>query len=912
MGAPIVTPTITKYLLLNSVISASELFTVRDPDGDPITRYSFWDQSANAATGFFRVRGAPQPNGQKTFVAASDLSQTDYVAGSQIGSETIRIAAKDLFDFGADATIQIFFVKPNVTAPTLSTRSFTVLESESIFLNTIVTASDPDGWPIQTYYFRDSNGGISGVLEDDSTSYAQTTGHYYSQVEFPRVRYTGRLGGEQETVEAYVYDGAQWSLRSTFVVTTIGNTNRPTALFKQINTPIGRAEFIQDLFTFFDPDGNTAKIWEVYDTNPQATSGSLRLNGVIQPSKTWVQIPQSDMGGLAYTGAQTTISETIRFRVFDGKYWSAIQDVVLHNLERPRVSYDPLTLVTDLDVVPASSLFTKVDAGPPFQWVEVIDRSPEFNTSKFAVGTNILGTLPANEIHHFTAAEFQNVYLRTGRIGPVEIDDMAFRVNNGTFTSPWEKFKVFTIPNFPNFMRTGQQGDAVYPSNNPHNDWADHYRDPISRRLEVVTYSFKGGFTEHPTADEATADNSYGFTAQQRLGTRMAFLMLGEFLNVRFEEVSDYLTFPEIGQGGMIRLANYFNPPPDTATGDYNGYVYHPLNLANDWGGDIWVNTAFLPESLNWLPGNNSLGHRALWSGIITAMGVNSGGPGGTIAASGIPFPDAYGIRTGTPTPVTPLINDVFNLQNLYGKNMNTRTGNDTYSIANSWGNDPAVTAVIWDAGGNDTISAEHPSLTRGAVIDLREYHFSSIGSGNQNVSIAVDAKIENAIGTRFGDTVNGNDMSNRIETGAGNDTIWSNSGNDFLFGGANSDTYRFDVGDGVDVIDEQRLGGGDTVSFFNFPGIDSLTNDFTFRREYRDLVIDLTINGSDSDATIRIKDQRWGGSAVETLSFTPVTGGPAVRINLNSVYAQSTSSPQKFASTGVNSSFGLLVSPVS
>ncbi|MEQ1904659.1 MAG: hypothetical protein ABL888_10765, partial [Pirellulaceae bacterium] len=70
MGAPIVTPTITKYLLLNSVISASELFTVRDPDGDPITRYTFWDQSALAATGFFRVRGVPQPNGQKTFIPA--------------------------------------------------------------------------------------------------------------------------------------------------------------------------------------------------------------------------------------------------------------------------------------------------------------------------------------------------------------------------------------------------------------------------------------------------------------------------------------------------------------------------------------------------------------------------------------------------------------------------------------------------------------------------------------------------------------------------------------------------------------------------------------------------------------------------------------------------------------------------
>ncbi|MEQ1905995.1 MAG: M10 family metallopeptidase C-terminal domain-containing protein, partial [Pirellulaceae bacterium] len=813
-----------------------------------------------------------------------------------------------LFDFGAEATIQIFFVKANVTAPLLSTRSFSILESESVFMSDIVTASDPDGWPIQTYYFRDSNSGLSGIFEDDSTQYTQTTGHYYSQAQFPRVRYTGRLGGEQETVEAFVFDGAQWSLRSKFIVTTIGNTNRPSALFKQINTPIGRPESVEDLFTFFDPDGNTAKIWELYDTNPHATSGSLSLNGVIQPSQTWVRIADSDMGGLFYTGAQIPVDETIRFRVYDGKYWSEIQNAVLHNLERPRVSYDPLDLVTDLDILPASSLFTKIDGGPAYQWIEVIDRTPAFNTSKWAVGTNILGTLPANQVHHFTAAEFQNVYFRTGRIGPLEIDDLAFRVNNGTFTSPWEKFKIFTVPNFPNFMRSGEQPDAVYPTNNPHNDWADHYRELTSQRLEVVTFSFKDGFTDHPTCDEATGDNSYGFTPEQRLGTRLAFLALGEFLNVRFEEVSDYLVFPEIGQGGMIRLGNYSNPPPDVATGDYLGYVYHPLNLTNDYGGDIWINTAFISDSSGWLPGSNSPGYSALWSAIITAMGVSRS----FFSAAAIPAPcaDAYALTTTLPSPITPLLNDVLNLQNLYGAKMNTRTGDTTYSIANSWGNDPAARAVIWDAGGNDTISAEHPSITRGAVIDLREYHFSSIGTGNQNIAIAVEAKIENAIGTRFGDTVNGNDMSNRIETGAGNDTLWGNAGDDFLFGGANSDTYRIDVGDGSDVIDELRLGGVDTISFFNFPGIDNFTNDFTFRREARDLIIDLTIDGSDTDATIRIENQRWGGSAIETLSFTP-NGGPAVRINLNSVYAQTTGSPERFASTGVNSAYGLLVTPV-
>ncbi len=159
-------------------------------------------------------------------------------------------------------------------------------------------------------------------------------------------------------------------------------------------------------------------------------------------------------------------------------------------------------------------------------------------------------------------------------------------------------------------------------------------------------------------------------------------------------------------------------------------------------------------------------------------------------------------------------------------------------------------------------------------------------------------------MGSNQADVLIGNGLSNVLDGGNGNDDIWSNGGDDFMYGGRDSDTYRFQLGDGNDTINEKRLGGRDKIVLESFPTLQSI-DQISFRREYRDLIVDLTFGTELSEGSIRIKDQRWGASRVETLTINNVD------IDLVSVYDQTLAFNQQFQLTTTSSTFGFLVTPV-
>jgi serralysin len=134
--------------------------------------------------------------------------------------------------------------------------------------------------------------------------------------------------------------------------------------------------------------------------------------------------------------------------------------------------------------------------------------------------------------------------------------------------------------------------------------------------------------------------------------------------------------------------------------------------------------------------------------------------------------------------PDTLMLFDVLALQQQYGANMTTRTGNSVYGFGANTGavydftknKDPAL--CIWDAGGNDTLNVS--GFSQNQVVDLRDGKFSNVGGYRENVSIAVGAIIENAIGGKGADTLIGNAAANTLRDGAGKaDTLKGLGGND-------------------------------------------------------------------------------------------------------------------------------------
>ena len=177
--------------------------------------------------------------------------------------------------------------------------------------------------------------------------------------------------------------------------------------------------------------------------------------------------------------------------------------------------------------------------------------------------------------------------------------------------------------------------------------------------------------------------------------------------------------------------------------------------------------------------------------------------------------------------PDTPMVLDIAAIQYLYGANMAYRAGDDVYTF------DPRTPfyRTLWDAGGNDTISVA--GFAAGCVIDLNAGAYSSIRifsdplpagysggttptyEGTQNLGIAYNVTIENAIGGSGGDTITGNGARNTLAGGGGNDALDGAGGVDVAdFSGVRSGYTLSGLGTSVVTITDRTAGrdGTDTL----------------------------------------------------------------------------------------------------
>lgn len=173
--------------------------------------------------------------------------------------------------------------------------------------------------------------------------------------------------------------------------------------------------------------------------------------------------------------------------------------------------------------------------------------------------------------------------------------------------------------------------------------------------------------------------------------------------------------------------------------------------------------------------------------------------------------------------PATPMVHDVLAVQNVYGADMTTRTGDTVYGFNSNAGNvvfdftvNTAPVVTIWDAGGNDTLDLSgwntdstidlnpgaYSSGSQGATLDYLksigflpagytqaqlEALFASYNTGSQgqmtdNIAIAYGAIIENAVGGGGNDLIIANDAANVLNGGDGVDTVSYEVSDDGVF----------------------------------------------------------------------------------------------------------------------------------
>ncbi len=180
--------------------------------------------------------------------------------------------------------------------------------------------------------------------------------------------------------------------------------------------------------------------------------------------------------------------------------------------------------------------------------------------------------------------------------------------------------------------------------------------------------------------------------------------------------------------------------------------------------------------------------------------------------------------------------------------------------------------------------------------------------------TVTLESRINNFTGTSFYDPILANDLDNVIRGldggdwlvgRGGNDTVYGGAdddelygdqgddvligelGDDLLFGGAGHDTYLFNLGDGIDTIEDAAVvGEGNRIQF----GVGISRNDLTLTHDAaaRSLTIQVGTSGTDRLVLTGFDLTEANGSlVVETLSFVDDS-----TVNLLDLFAPSNQAP--------------------
>jgi len=167
---------------------------------------------------------------------------------------------------------------------------------------------------------------------------------------------------------------------------------------------------------------------------------------------------------------------------------------------------------------------------------------------------------------------------------------------------------------------------------------------------------------------------------------------------------------------------------------------------------------------------------------------------------------DWVGYDGRTYSPQTPMLNDILAIQSIYGVSTTTRKENTIYGFHTTVTGESAKLydftinknpiLTIFDSGGTDTL--DFGGWIAPSTINLEAGAFSSCNYMTDNIAIAYNCTIENAVSGSGNDTLNGNAFANILDGGAGIDSLNGGAGNDTLIGGTGNDTL--DGGEGDDL----------------------------------------------------------------------------------------------------------------
>nr|WP_207855820.1 calcium-binding protein [Sulfurisoma sediminicola] len=305
---------------LGEAVAAAGMFSVADADGDAPTKYEFWDDVNGG--GRFVLDDVDQPSGASIAVTADHLAGLQYVGGDSIASERVWVRAFDGQAWSAWAPWTITSAPhPTNVAPVVTAQNKTLLLGEAVAAGSLIAVSDADGDIATRYEFWDDVAGgghfaKAGVAQD-SNPIAVAAG------ELASLQYVAGSSIGTERVWARAWDGQAWSGWTPWTMTSAPHLTNVAPTVSAANATVGLNASVaaSTLFSVADGDGDVATKYEFWDD--VNGGGHFAKAGVAQAAGTAISVSAAELADTAYVGADTTATERVWARAWDGQAWSA-------------------------------------------------------------------------------------------------------------------------------------------------------------------------------------------------------------------------------------------------------------------------------------------------------------------------------------------------------------------------------------------------------------------------------------------------------------------------------------------------------------------------------------------------------------------------------------------------------------
>ncbi len=900
-------------VLSGETVLASTLLNILDADGDSPTMYFITDRSTSPNTGHFELDGNRLASASFAQLNAAQFARLRYRGGPISRSENVGIQVFDGFEFSEIENVLV----TTTSKPTLNVTTAAVFPGRSVDVSSLVNFQDVDGdVPVEYRLLDRFASPVTGNFQLDGNRLPSGEFFTLSAAEFERLEYVGGVFGRfDEEILISASDGTAFSDVQSLTITTLQNANAPVLRAFDVNGRRGSTVNARSLFGFFDAEGDNLSTVTFTDNNASANGNFFAIDGVEQPAQRPFTVDFSlvEAGRVTYTLGQTGVAETFRVNASDGTNTGRQVSGTGQSFVIPQITANPLTgndlNIETIDRISVSSLITQTDGGPPLDRYQVFDPNTEFLSGGFELDGV---ALQQGVIHQLNAAQFDRLLYVGGEVdNGRQIDPVLIQAGNTLGFSDFIRLNITTDQ--IEVAQTDGQFNYV-PSANQ-----------VAGRPLEITYTFIDGgvqaggtpmipnvpplpiyYLDIPVPDRDEALNTRALNRFQREDVRDVLDNIESYANITFTEVAYDVTAAD----AQITYGAYQFAPPNAGL-DLIGYI-GGTGINNGFGeiaGDVWFDTQdYDPNSFTDV-GRGSEFRQAALAGTLFSIDAyleeeelsifNNFEYNAVTSEMNGGFNDPFAAYPEAPSTLQ--LYDVITIQEQYGANTTFNTDNNHYFFVD------AHRQVLWDAGGVDTINFQARTSTQLGVfddtIDLRQGQFSSINGIDRSLRIAYGTVIENARGGDGNDSITGNETANRLFGNGGNDTIIGGGGNDALIGGNGNDTYQWSLGDGRDLITERSnddLGGNDLLIISDpSNSLNSLEDDFTFRRFGNDLRIDLTFDQGPGQGTVTIRDFANATERVELLRLVDITGNSIGNdISLNSIFQSATTEAQRFQVT--------------